>query len=198
MSSTTLYVIERDGSISERTSYSNSHGSAPAVWSALSAKYIPNTVQVGERWHEGQRHWMLGDPPASDDLWKLANAGGMQDFERRTCWMTYDRACVRTNDLLLYADALAEFDRVYGPIHERLGLAFHIGKMADDLRAVHADAEANGWRGVAWNQTSLADTWVRREPPGVEDEYDDGIPDNVDAFGCTWLPSAGVEVLSSE
>ena len=234
MSYTTLYAIARDGSLVEWREYKNSHGSAPAIWSTLAPKYVADVAPLGEHPGPHQRHWLFGDAPGRpspmQELWKLANEGGMQEFERRACWTTYDRACVRIEDVPLYADALDEFTRVYGPVHERLGYVFHIGAMAADLRSIYQEREENGWRGVAWNQTSTADTWHSQEPtdeqrrdgyekrvrdavPGLREEdvdavvdlmmevaeaAEDGeerVEDNVDHFGCTWLPTANVNTL---
>jgi hypothetical protein len=161
MSSTTLYVIEKDGSLTEWTEYKNSHGSASAIWWTLAAKYVPGVRQLGESDYS-KRSFM--DDDVSRELWQLANRGGMEEFERRACWTTYDRAVVRMSDVPIYADALDEFARVYGPTHERCGYVFHIGQMAADLRAVLIDGAAKEWRGVAWNQTSVADTWHSQEP----------------------------------
>jgi hypothetical protein len=231
MSSTTLYVIERDGSLTEWTEYKNSHGSAPAIWWTLAAKYVPGVRQLGETDYS-KRGFMDGD--VYREVWQLANRGGMEEFERRACWTTYDRAAVRIEDVPLYADALAEFARVHGPDHARAGYVFHIDAMAEDLRKVFADSEAHAWRGVAWNQTSVAGTWhsqvptddVRRETLteriqatmdnatlvdgstmasviadeimdiiGEIQEGDDRVDDNVDTFGCTWLPGPGVDII---
>lgn len=228
MSSTTLYAIEQDGSLTEWTEYKNSHGSAMAIWSTLAAKHIANVKQLGERDYSKRN---VFDPDVTRELWQLANAGGMEEYERRTYWTTYDRAVVRIEDVPLYAEALAEFARVHGPEHERLGYVFHVGTIAEDLRKIYDEREEKSWRGVAWNQTSLADTWHSQEPTeemrrsaisgrvqealdgatladghtladevtDVVMEMQDGedrVADNIDTFGCLWLPGAGIETLA--
>lgn len=113
MSSTTLYVITKDGTLEEYAEYRNS--------------------------------W---------------------EFERRTCWATYDRACLRTSDIPLYAEAMERFANFYESAME--GKVFSIPEQAADMRKIFAEAEANGWRGVCWNQTSVAECWEDEE--ATEDE----------------------------
>lgn len=162
MSSTTLYVIEKDGTLSEWTEYRNAHGVAPAIWHSLAAKYVPGVRPLGSKDYSGRDYL---DREVSRELYRLAKTPGtMADFERRVYWTTHDRTAVSIENLPCYADAFAEFARVYGPDHERVGYVFHLGQMAEDMRKIYDERGEKGWRGVAWNQTSIESTWHQQKP----------------------------------
>ncbi len=81
MSSTTLYVIEKDGTLSEWTEYRNAHGVAPAIWHSLAAKYVPGVRPLGSKDYSGRDYL---DREVSRELYRLAKTPGtMADFERR-------------------------------------------------------------------------------------------------------------------
>jgi hypothetical protein len=162
MSTTTLYAVLPDGTLSEQGKYNNGHGSGPAVWSILAPKYLPNVNRAtrgDERFWDvidpAKRHWM--EPAVLKELCALANAGGMAEYERRTMWATCDDVVVRIEDVGCYAAAMAKFAEIYGPIQDRR--AFSIGDQAKDMQRIYDEHKEEGWRGVCWQQHSCSNNF---------------------------------------
>jgi hypothetical protein len=162
VSATTLYKITNEGDLEVAATYRNSFGGAMAIWVILMAKYKPGCAA----WDE--KHLV--------PLWSMANDGRMEEFERRTMWTTYDKACIRFEDMPLYAEAMERFAEVHGP--SQIGRAFSIPEQAADLRRLHAAGEL---RGVCWSQNSACE-WPDRDEDGE-------LPYNIDiCTGHNWLP----------
>ena len=158
MSSTTLYSISPDGSLACEAEYKNSHGFAPAIWTVLTAKYVPMGMPLGgtdeQRMHlifSGHKSWMT-----SDDCFAHMSAasrdGRMSDSDTLCYAATLDFAAVPREHLELFADAFDAFVADHGPA---LGdHVLHLAPMAAQLRRLSGESV----RGVCWN-TSLADTF---------------------------------------
>jgi hypothetical protein len=175
MSHTSLYIITADGEIESYAEYRNSHGSAPQVWDILGERYLSDYHPHGTQYDPAIHRVWINDRSVLADLFRLANSGGMEDFERRTLWTTDDNVLVRIEDVPAYADAMAKFAEVYGP--QRPGEVFSIGQQAEDLRRVYAELEAKGWRGVGWNQTSVGESFTSQpaSPAQLADAFIDAL-----------------------
>lgn len=180
MSTTTLYSIRSDGSIDEFAEYQNSHGFAPAIWTVLTAKYVPMGMPLGGDSDarmmaimEGRKTWLLDTDHCFKHMGEAADDGTMSDAEALCYAVTMDFAVVEREYLTRVADAFDQFVANHGPSLD--GHVLHLAEMAGDLRRLVADETS---RGACWNTTSLADTFAALVYDSDED--DEGRPYNID------------------
>lgn len=171
MSRTTLYKIQPDGELAVLAEYQNSHGFAPAIWSVLVAKYVPNGMPLGGdqdqrmRWiMDGRKTWLMDDKYCFGHMGPASRDGTMIDSDALCYAITLDFAAVAREDAGMIADALDKFRADHGDSGDPLG---HLASMASRIRAAAAEADLYGAefhtiiRGVCWNATSLGDTFAR-------------------------------------
>lgn len=138
MSYTELFGVQKNGDVIPIAKYKNAHGGAAFVWTSLAKKYEIDGPLIAFRPGERSRWENLWD-------WAKANPDRLRAWEWNTLLSTYDNVVVTDLDLL--ADSLVRFeDALANGIH-----VCHLALQARELRLLAAE----GYRGAAWNQTSV-------------------------------------------
>lgn len=151
MSCTTIYVADENGDVLPHWEFSNSHGSAMAVWMLLGAKYDSSPRPSWDR--SGQEdYWSPFAPGAVDRLFKMVKPPSrMQRWERIVMLTTADNVFVPIEHVGEVAAAMETFCEHFKA--KRAGMVFSIGDQAACLRKI---LQEGTWRGVCWQQTSLS------------------------------------------
>jgi hypothetical protein len=171
MSYATLYGFGQDGEFGVFAEYKNAWHGAMLIWNSMA-----------ERYHTP---FNLIDEKSMKALWNLADDPKVPIHDRITLATTFDRMVVYAGDFPRLVAALRESAK-WMPAH------CHITNQANDIEKIMElnDKCSNPDLhiiGVAWNATSVVDTWetgeirMRKETDekGRVDEYEESVPYNV-------------------
>lgn len=171
MSCATLFAFRQDGEFEEFNEYKNAYHGAMLIW-----------MKMGERYNVPCN---LMDEKGMKALWGLADNPKVPMHDRITLCTTFDRVVAYSGDFPRLVAALRESAK-WMPAH------CHITKQADDIEKImELNAKCSDPTlhiiGVAWNATSVVDTWetgetrMRQETDekGRVDEYEESVPYNI-------------------
>ena len=169
MSSTLLLAVRGDGELAPYANYKNAWHGAMLIW-----------VKFAERYNTP---FLMGSENVA--FWKLADDPKVPFFDRVTLATTYDRVVVYSGDFKRLVEALRQ-SSIWLPEH------CHIRKQADDIeKIIELNSKCSEPElcivGVAWNQTSVVDTWETGETRtayetdenGRREEYLQEVPYNI-------------------
>jgi hypothetical protein len=167
MSYTSLLVVPAKGPMETFKEYSNSHLSAPTIWSLLFDKYVPKRFE-----HDS---WICGNAQA---LWNLADpTSPLTEYERMALTLTFDNMILRVRDIPLAVNVLRKIN--FDIMESRPDLlAPHWEDICDDLLDIYNSRWLNRlmfWKpriiGVAFHWTSVScDIWESKYPTKDEDD----------------------------
>lgn len=171
MSCATLYVFRMDGEFETYNEYRNSWHGAMLIWNNMAEKYGTPFNLLDEKSMKG--------------LWGLADDPKVPLHDRITLATTFDRFVVYSGDFQKLVEALRESAK-WMPAH------CHINKQADDVEKImESNAKCSNPDlhiiGIAWNATSVVDTWETGETrmhketdeKGRVDEFEVSVPYNI-------------------
>lgn len=171
MSYATMFAFRQDGDFETFAEYKNAYHGAMLIW-----------MSMGERY---RKPCNLMNDAAMEALWGLAGNPNIPIHDRITLATTFDRMVVYSGDFPRLVAALRESAK-WIPQH------CHITKIANDIEKImELNAKCSDPTlhiiGVAWNATSVVDTWetgetrVRKETDenGRVDEYEEWVPYNI-------------------
>ncbi len=171
MSYATMFAFRQDGDFETFAEYKNAWHGAMLIWNSMA-----------ERYHTP---FNLIDEKSMNALWGLVDNPKIPIHDRITLCTTFDRMVVYAGDFPRLVAALRESAK-WIPQH------CHITKIANDIEKImELNAKCSDHTlhiiGVAWNCTSVVDTWetgeirMRKETDekGRVDEYEEYVPYNI-------------------
>ena len=148
MSYATMYRMPIAGPLEEVKEYRNAWGGAMRIWDPLAQKWLnADNFMV----------WSMCNRD-SKEFWALAQDERLPRADRIVLASTYDKAVVPSEMLGEFAEALREFNARHRALGDRVN---HLPAWAEDAEAMAAEGSGfmDGFVGICFNQTSVADTW---------------------------------------
>lgn len=176
MSSTTVKAIWPGEKVEELEELPNSWGSAPAIWSALSDRYLG-----------GGSAWLAGAADASaGGLWALVRDPRLAFCERACLAITFDHAYIAQKDFARAACDIREFlelhkSRIEGRVNhwpaiidildrsDVPAIGFHMTSVSEDPWVGSYDEETDQHAPIDWDRV-----WSVYDVLGSEGVSDDG------------------------
>lgn len=158
MSHTTMKAIYPGDRIEDLEELSNSYGSAPPVWQALSNKYLGTR----ESYSYPEKGWMQ----RLDELWPLWKRLDIPKEYRLVLMLTFDRAYVAKKD---YARMFTAIDRFLTDFPPEPGTVNHWRKI---MGILHVQAGEDGVPGLGLHCTSVSEDPFQGQWNEEKEEYD--------------------------